>query len=786
MDKKRDRFASIIISNWNGKEMLSECIGSVCEAVNSDGAGHEIIVVDDASCDGSAEFVQSSFPKVRVIALKENKRFALANNIAAREAKNCFLIFLNNDILVDKGFLRPLLSCLDNNDVFAASPRIVMQPQWDGRFRVKETGLTRGNFRKGNFEIWQEESDDSRKATILYASGSAMACSKEKFFALGGFDPIFGPFYYEDTDLSYRAWKRGWQVIYEPKSLVHHKYRRTNNCVNFNPRFINRILQRNKIIFTLKNVTEAQLLLRYFLRLISELLTSLFFLNTNYVFSFLCAINRLPAILQKKAKEAKYVRFSDSRVFELTKNYSPASVIKGCKRKALILGASPLPFENEKKVYASCIRTWNLVKPLLEDGHEIFLIGSRIKGTYKQEESLPSIIESKKESFTYYSVGESLFWENGFLQSIHDDFKPDCVIGINTQPAGRAAILNSDKPLWLDLNGFCMAEAQAKAYVYDDNTYLNDFWRYEKAALKRADMFSVVSMPQKFALIGELAASGRLNKFSFGYEFIHCLPNSIDESEYVHKKTVIRQGVVSSEDFVILWCGSYNTWTDIDTLFTALEYSMQQNDKIRFVSIGGKVEGHDEKTFDRFRAKVASSKLQKRFIFHEWVPCEEVPNYYFESNVGINIDKFNYETLLGARTRILDMLKAGLPVVTSLGTEVSYLIRNEKLGFVYSMGDAKGLSSLILSLAKTRHTLKEYGQRARDYAFKNLTAKMVTLPLREWVKDPAASPDRGKALTLNGNSHANNFHKYIAYLRTEGYSGANRRAARFLLKKINL
>lgn len=454
------------------------------------------------------------------------------------------------------------------------------------------------------------------------------------------------------------------------------------------------------------------------------------------------------------------------------------------KIKALVLGNAPLPFENQKRLYGFNIRTWNTVKPLWKDGHEVILIGLRTKGAYQNEETLPKIIKSRQMGFTYYALDESLFRNNRFLQRIYDEFQPDCIIGVNTLPASKAVALKTNKPIWADLNGFIMAEAQAKAHVYDDNTYLNDFWQYEKIVLKRADIFSVVSLPQKFALIGELAVSGRLNKYTFGYEFVYHIPNSIDDIEYQHKRKAIREICVDNYDFVILWSGSYNTWTDINTLFMAVETAMDKNPKIKFVSIGGPVIGHDEKTYYKFLDKVRLSKFSNRFIFNEWVPTEDIPNYYFESNVGINIDKFNYETLLGARTRIVDMLKAGLPVLTSLGTEISYLIEKEKLGFVYPLGDAEELARTILFLVENRELLREYGQRGKEYVFKNLTSDEVTTSLREWVKNPRPAPDRGKSITLSQHSPRNKFGRYLDYTAIEGFTVANKRAFNFLVRKI--
>lgn len=451
--------------------------------------------------------------------------------------------------------------------------------------------------------------------------------------------------------------------------------------------------------------------------------------------------------------------------------------------KILILGNAPLPFETEKKLYGTNIRTWNIAEPLWQDKHEICLVCSRIKDTYYNEKKLARIIKTKKDNLTYYALEESIFEKGQFLQKIHDEFQPDCLVGVNTHPAFHAVRIKTNKPIWADLNGSVIAEAQAKAYVYNDNTYLNYSWHDEKSVLEKADIFSTVSQAQKYALVGELGITGRLNRFTFGYEFVHYIPTGIEDREYQQQKEVMRNRLVSKKDFVILWSGGYNTWTDVDTLFSALKLAIKENSRIKFVSLGGAITGHDEITYYRFLKMIKQTKLSGNFIFTGWVPTKEVPNYYFESDVGINIDKFNYETLLGARTRINDMLKAGLPVLTSLGTEVSYLVQSKRLGWTYPIGDAKSLAETILFLADNKRLLKEYGQRGKRYVFRHLTFAKTTLPLREWVKNPRPAPDKEKKLSLYALYPKSKFEKYLTYIRTEGLLKANKKVFAYLVRK---
>ena len=101
--------ASIVVLNWNGKDLLAQGLPSILEAVRVDGRPHEVLVVDNGSTDGSLEFLKECFPEVRILALKENLGFAQGNNAGVRAAQNDIVVLLNNDMVVDPGFLGPLL-----------------------------------------------------------------------------------------------------------------------------------------------------------------------------------------------------------------------------------------------------------------------------------------------------------------------------------------------------------------------------------------------------------------------------------------------------------------------------------------------------------------------------------------------------------------------------------------------------------------------------------------------------------------------------------------------------
>ena len=410
--------------------------------------------------------------------------------------------------------------------------------------------------------------------------------------------------------------------------------------------------------------------------------------------------------------------------------------------RILILGAAPLPFEPQMRQSAANLRTWHLTRPLLDDGHQVRLIGCRLPKAYGEDADSLSVTE--REGLEYYSISGDLFRDRGLVQKLADEFDPEAILGINTHPSSRAVLIDTDRPIWCDLNGWIMAEAQTKCHVYDDDRYLSHFWNMERDILDRADVISAVSEAQARATVGELAVRGRLGRKCFGYDFVHRVPNAISEVEYRHHRTVIRNGVVPEDAFVVLWAGGYNTWTDVELLYGALTAAMAEVPRLVFVSTGGAIEGHDEITFESFRQRAKESPFADRFHFAGWVATEDVPCYYFESDLGINVDSFNYETVFGARNRLNDMMKVGLPVLTTTGTEISRIIERHRLGLTCETGDVAGFTAQLIWAAKHPQELRSMAESGRDYVHREFSYHRTTEPVRAWAADPYRAPDRGQ------------------------------------------
>lgn len=426
-------------------------------------------------------------------------------------------------------------------------------------------------------------------------------------------------------------------------------------------------------------------------------------------------------------------------------------------KKILILGMSPMPFENDRKVYGTGIRTWQFVRPLLEKGHRLCIAGYAIPSAYP--DGFKSIREKKYNhggyEFEYHILEKDDFENTGLLTELARSFDPDCIVGCTFYPSYCAAKIKNalaciggkteTPPLWADLFGHVMAEAQARAYMDGDDGPLFHYWNSEYNILKTADIFSCVSRRQEYATIGELGAAGRLNRFTSGYEFTNTIPCGLPPEDYKHKKTVIRgkQGI-KKDDFVVLWSGGYNTWTDVDTLFTGLVKAMEKDPSIKFVSTGGEIPEQDVRTYPHFLSLIRSSIFSSRFIMKGWIPGDEVPDHYLEADIGINIDKDIYEVRLGSKNRILDWFRAGLCVLSSDVCELTGLMADAGAGYVFRPADTEGLADKLLMLASDREKVKAAGREGKQFGLREFDFNKTTRALQQWVEDPVMAPDYEK------------------------------------------
>jgi GT2 family glycosyltransferase len=256
---------SAIVVNYNDRENIGRSLSSILNGAK--GVAAEVIVVDNASSDGSAEIVAADFPSVRLIRSAENLGFAKANNLAFRESRGEFILFMNTDAALLEGTLPALLDELRLNPrTGTVGPALLNEK--DG-FQVSFGGRVRFMselFKKAILNRYWERRlrKDRTRRQAVWVSGACLLARRKALEAAGLFDEDFF-LYFEDIDLCYRVGKAGWDVVFLPEVQAFHK-----GGVTTSPhRRGNRLAYRESQIrfYRKHNSRPSQALLRFYLRL---------------------------------------------------------------------------------------------------------------------------------------------------------------------------------------------------------------------------------------------------------------------------------------------------------------------------------------------------------------------------------------------------------------------------------------------------------------------------------------------------------------------------------------
>ncbi len=262
---------SIAIPSYNGCSALETCLQSIEKWLGLNAHLGEVIVVDDGSTDETRAKLPERFPFVRWIWQEQNRGFCYTANRAVAECNAAVVVLLNNDIELTSDILSPLSDYFAEPNTFAVTFRSF---QNDGRtFREGAKQLV---WRQGfpvvlHAERHQPESIDGRIPSA-YAVGGHAAFRRQMFCALGGFDSLFHPFYWEDVDLSMRARARGWQIFYEPDCRVIHHFGGTIQS-SFDASIIAAIKPRNRLLFAWRHGRGLESAIHHFF-LTGRILTS--------------------------------------------------------------------------------------------------------------------------------------------------------------------------------------------------------------------------------------------------------------------------------------------------------------------------------------------------------------------------------------------------------------------------------------------------------------------------------------------------------------------------------
>ena len=232
---------SAVIPNRDGADLLRRTLPPLLRELPP--PENEVVVIDDASTDGSVEMLREEFSTVRVVSLRESVGFGAACNLGVREANHPLVLLLNSDMEVTPESVKMLREHLHDSRVLAAGP-------WYLSAHPSPAGSAR-------------EPEGVRYQIGAPAGGGLFR--REVFLELGGFDPLYSPFYWEDLDLGWNAWRRGWRIVLDNRCHFLHLESVTVRRL-YSPAYVRRIRTRNRFLFGWKNLRSRSLLLPFLAR----------------------------------------------------------------------------------------------------------------------------------------------------------------------------------------------------------------------------------------------------------------------------------------------------------------------------------------------------------------------------------------------------------------------------------------------------------------------------------------------------------------------------------------
>lgn len=321
-------------------------------------------------------------------------------------------------------------------------------------------------------------------------------------------------------------------------------------------------------------------------------------------------------------------------------------------------------------------------------------------------------------------------------------FAPDAVVAATVHASSLAAdAVAGHVPLWVDVFGDAMAEAQAKAARDGHDLALARYWGALVSALDRGDHFSAVSQAQAHSLVGQLGLAGRLTATLAGSEMVSIIPCGAERVEADTGSSPI-DGRVPKDAFVVLFSGSFNTWCDVVTMSAGIEAAMETSPDIHVVVTGGAVPGHDERTYEEFCRQVSASHHRGRIHILGWIERSRLAGLYARADIGLNVERASYERALGAENRIVEWLWHGIPAVTTALSEPGRELVERGLAFAVRQGDSEGLGRLLVELSRDRERVEQVGARCANHAERTCSYAVTAAPLIEWCGSPRRI-DRG-------------------------------------------
>ena len=761
---------SVVLVNFRGVDDTLNAIKSIKET-NYPKNLVEIVVVDNASGDDSVTKLKSLKNEIKLVESEINLGFAGGVNLGVKNSEGIIVGLLNNDAICDANWISTAVETLLENEKNACIASKVLSI--DG----KEIDFVDGSLTWYGMGYKREATKNSNevidfKKEVLFATGSAMFVKKDIFEQVGGFDERFFMFY-EDVDFGWRLNLLGYKVIFDPNSIAYHKHHAS--IEKFGQYYENYLLEKNALMSLYKNYESASLdqalpaamalmVRRSITRgeLNPEILditksqkneNSEISVKKDSLTGLLAIdsfIDHLPSLTKSRKEIQANRQRSDGEILSLFRQalepaYPWPRYLEGYqkivdvfnieksfgkeKKRVLVVTGEPL----SENLAGPAIRALEISKFLVQD-FDVLL--ATTKGNELKHPVVSTI------STRHRKLKELVNWADIVIFQ-------GLLISENPWIADTEKILIADvyDPFHLEI-----LEQRKQQGIINRLKGSRDTTDALNRQLRRADYFICASEKQRSLWLGQLAAEGRVNPYTYDSSsdlrrLIDVVPFGISPTLPENKEDLIRKTFpqIKKDDFVLLWAGGVYDWFDPQTIVKALH--KLNNEKIKIVFMGLT---HPNKNIPEMNAVKELKKLANElsmtnktvFFVENWINYEERSQYLLNANVGISAHFDHVETEFSFRTRILDYFWTGLPVITTKGDTLADLIEENKAGLTVAVLDVDGWANAINELFTNNQKFTEFKNNSKKIST-NYYWKEVLKPLYKFVQ--TATPEIGRA-----------------------------------------
>lgn len=406
--------------------------------------------------------------------------------------------------------------------------------------------------------------------------------------------------------------------------------------------------------------------------------------------------------------------------------------------RVLLIGVGGLPQLSLEQVDFPRLRLWQFARALLKAGHAVHMVCGLSPTLWSswqgQQSSASDWVQLEWEGHglhVCYLPLEALDRADLPAQWVRACQPSVAVSAGPFAPARAAARLPRPLPVWIDLPGDLMAEAQLRARASGQDAHVLHAREVLSAALLRGDAFSVIGVRQQHALWGQLGAFGRLGRSVLEPPPVEVVPVGVEPLWERWAERAVQASVPR-----VIWPAALNTWSDGDTLFRVGERVLEQHASVELVVTGGPIVGHEERAWSRLQEAIRHSPHARRWRLTGWLPAEQAAEEVRAATVGLSLDVGGLEPVLGSRTRLLYGLALGLPWVLTPGSELAQALVEAGWAQPVAVGAVEQISQAVLGAL----SVSARDEQARRQLLARFSGAATTQALQDFVASPQSYP----------------------------------------------